>query len=226
MEKRRIVFGTYDTAANGLWTLTALALSGPELQSHYVEVPGRDGLLDLSTALTDGEPRYNSRELEATFESSEGTYAEREARIRTMTNWLDGWKLDIRLPDDPGHYMTGRVHVAKNFNDLAHASVTVTATLDPWRYADDETVVRLTTPTAKDQVATLTNNGRRSVVPLLEITGAEGDTVGLAFGTAKWALSPGTYKLPDIVLRQGDQTLTYNGPETAAIKLSWREAVL
>ena len=158
---RKIVFGTYDTHLNGPWTLTGLELAPAEHRTQFVEVPGRDGELDLSTALTDGAPRYGNRELVATFERSDGTRLMREAAINTMVNWLDGWRMDIRLPDDDLHYLTGRVHVAKNYNDQAHAAITVTAVCDPWRYNNHETVVSVTAG-ADPAEAMLTNAGRKT----------------------------------------------------------------
>lgn len=219
---RKIILGTYDTELNGPWTLASLELSPAEYQSHLVEVPGRDGPLDLSTALTDGVPRYGSRQLVATLERSDGTRLDREAAINTMVNWLDGWRLDIRLPDDEGHYIQGRVHVAKNYNDLAHASVTVTAICDPWRYNNYETVLRFTAGETA-QTARLTNNGRRSVVPVLQITG-EGASVRLVFGSASWVLGAGIYQLPDLVVSQGGISVEYSG--TGALSFTYREAVL
>ena len=221
MEKRGIVLGTYNTAEQG-WTLTGWTFSAAEYQSNLVEVPGRNGPLDLSTALTDGEPRYGARTLTATFERSDGTRLDREAAINTMVNWLDGWRMDIRLPDDDAHYVTGRVHVVKEYNDLAHASVTVTAVCDPWRFANYETVVSLTAGETT-QVARLTNSGRRSVVPVLQITG-DAAAVHLVHGSASWALGAGTYQLPDIVVRQGGAEITYSG--VGALSFTYREAVL
>lgn len=223
MEKRKIIFGTYDTAQDGLWTLTGWTFPTPERYTNLVEVPGRKkGPLDLSTVLTDGEPVYDSRPLTATFESSEGTRLERESRINTMVNWLDGWNLQIMLPDDSDHYIMGRVRVEKEYNDMAHAAVTVTATCEPWRYSVAERV-RTLTATTEEQVAVLTNAGRLTVSPLLEITGEEA-MVNLVFGAASWALGPGFYQLPDLILKQGDARLTYSG--TGTVKITYREAVL
>lgn len=222
MEKRRILFGTYDTALDGLWTLTGWSLSEPVYKSNFVAVPGRDGDLDLSTALTDGAPRYSNRTLTATFECSEGTRLEREDTINTMVNWLDGWRMDIILPDDDDHYITGRVHVKREYNDPVHAAVTVTATCDPWRYSDREMVVKLTAAETT-QAATLTNSGRKTVVPLLVIEG-EGASINLTFGTASWRLGAGAYQLPDLVLNQGSISLTYQG--IGDLTFTYREAVL
>lgn len=222
MTKRKIVFGTYDTAADGLLTLTGWELSAPEYQSNMVEVPGRDGALDLSTALTDGEPRYKSRTLTATFETSEGTRETRQTRLDTMVNWLDGWRMDIQLPDDDTHYITGRVHVAVEYNDLAHAAVTVTAVCDPWRYSKVEAVATLTAGT-EAQTASLVNAGRRSQAPKLTVSGDDA-SVTLVYGSYTWALGSGVYILPDLILQQGNNSLTYSG--TGTVEIRYREAVL
>ena len=71
MQKRKIIIGTYDTALEGLWTLSAWSFSKAVANEEYANVPGHNGPLDLSTALTDGEPYYGSRELEVTLEGDE-----------------------------------------------------------------------------------------------------------------------------------------------------------
>lgn len=227
MEKRKIIIGTYDTAAEGKWTLTAWTFSKAVANESYADVPGHNGPLDLSTALTDGEPYYGSREFEAVLESSDGTRLEREERINQMVNRLDGWRFNIILPDDPTHYINGRVRIEKLYNDPVHASVRVSATCDPWRYYNAETVVMLTATTA-EQTVLLVNTGRRSVVPRIKVT--EGQVL-IKFATAtetrSWALSPREYEpeeLADIYLKTGSAPLRYSG--AGKIVLTYREAVL
>ena len=219
MEKRGLTIGTYNTAEH-LWTLAACELSPAEYQQKLVEVPGRDWSLDLSAALTNGAPAYHSRELTVKLECSEGNRLTRAAAINTMVNWLNGWRVDIVLPDDPDHYITGRVSVAKDYNDNAHAAVTVTAVCDPWRYAKDETLYTLTA-TEAEQTVELENDGRRTAVPLLNISGG---TVLLKYGAYSWALGDGIYQLPDLIVPQGGGTLTYSGAGT--VRIAYREAVL
>lgn len=221
MAKRGLKIGTYDTVLNGQWLLTSLTFSAPVLVTEFIEVPGRrKGPLDLTAALTEGDPTYESRTLVATFESSEGTRLEREDRINIMTNWLDGWKLNITLPDDDRHYIVGRVSVEKLYNDPAHASVKVTAVCEPWRYNNDETQVVLP-GTTEVQTAVLPNQGRLAVLPLLTVE--DGDVL-LSTGGFSWALSPGTYALPDLLLLQGGKEINYSGAGT--LTFTYREAVL
>lgn len=218
MQKRKLVIGSYNTASNG-WTLASWTLSAASQKTNYVEKPSGDGSWDLSTALTDGIPRYNNRSLTATLECSEGTRAARETRIRNMINTLDGLPWNIQLPDDTLHYLHGRVHVAKEYNDLAHAAVTVTATVEPWKYANTETKITLTAATTV-KTAKLSNNGRRAVVPTLEATGS----VLLKYGTGSLSMSAGTYQWADLLLTTGSHTVTYSGSGTLTI--TYREAVL
>lgn len=224
MQKRKIIIGDYDTAADGLWTLTGWSLSKATAYEDYAEVPGHNGPLDLSTVLTDGEPYYGSREFEATLESSEGTRAEREARIEKMINKLDGWRFNIVLPDDPLRYITGRVRVERLYNDLVHASVHVSATVDPWRYNKSETVLGLNA-TEEEQTAVLINNGRRSVVPQIIVNN---DPVTIIYSTGTdektWTLNPGEYILADIYLKSGAAPVRYRG--AGQIIFTYREAVL
>ena len=219
MDKRGIIFGDYNTAVNG-WTLTAWKLSVAEQKTKYIDKPGGDGTWDLTTVLTDGIVRYKDRVLTATFECSEDSRLTRENEIRRMVNALDGMRVDIVLPDDTEHYMVGRLKVVREYNDLAHACVTVTATCEPWKYANAETIVTVAA-TEEAQPVTLQNEGRRAVVPEISVTGG---TVHLEYGSKTTTLSEGTWQWANLLLTPGDHALTYRGE--GSIDITYREAVL
>lgn len=223
MKKRTILLGEYDTAAHGLWTLCAYSFPEPDLVENFVQVPGRiKGPLDMSTALTDGEPRYNSRPLSVTLESSEGNREDRAARISDMINQLHGQQKQIVLPDHPLHYAVGRLSVKQVYNDMAHAAVEVTAVCEPWLYAAAETVATLEAA-EEAQTVTLCNTGAMTVVPQITVTGDDADLL-LIYGTASQAVSAGSYVWPALVLTPGLHELRYSGSGKATI--SYREAVL
>jgi hypothetical protein len=220
MKKRTIQLGDYDTAAHG-WTLAACEFPEPEPEENLVQVPGRaNGPLDLSAVLTDGEPVYGSRPLSVTLETSEGDRAARVTRISTMVNLLHGRRVNIVLPDHPGHYATGRLKLRQLYNDPAHAAVEVSAACEPWLYKSSETMTTLTA-SSTSKTATLSNGGALSVVPLVEVTGT---SVNLKYGSYSWALSAGSYRLPDLLLVPGSNAITYSGSGT--MKITYREAVL
>lgn len=222
MEKRKIIFGGYDTATHG-WTLAGWQLGAAEPKTSYIEKVCGDGSWDLSTALTDGIPRYRDRPLTVTLELSEGDRQSREREIRAMINTLHGKRVNIHLPDDTAYHLSGRLNITKDYNDLAHAAVTVSAVCDPWKYAN---VVRAYAPTAASstlRTVNISNNGYRAVVPVIEVTGTDA-SVQITYGTATRAFSVGTYQWPDLVLLPGSNTLKYQG--SGSIKFTFEEAVL
>jgi phage-related protein len=213
--------GSYDTAANE-WTLTAWRLGDAPQKTNLVERPGGDGSWDLSTSLTDGVLRYGDRTLTATFECSEGDRLYREAKIRQMVNQLDGMEVNIELPDDPDHYLVGRLKVVKEYNDMAHGSVSLTATCRPWKYSYRETVTTLTATTT-EKTARLVNNGRRAVVPVLTVTGASA-SVRIVYGVKSLSITAGTHQWPDLILTPGTHDIKYSG--TGSLAITYREAIL
>jgi hypothetical protein len=220
---RRFVFGDYDTDIDGQWILTGWEFPQPEVQTNFVSVIGRaKGAIDLSTYLTEGDPRYNNRELTATFEGFEGTRLEREDVIDDMVNRLHGQRVKIIFPDDDSRYASGRIYVRKEYNKLTHAAVTVTAECEPWRYNQAETQI---SATADEDVRTvvLFNGGRRILVPTVTISGYDA-VVYLTCGDQTWTLETGTYRLPELKLRTGNTILTYYG--SGVINFTYREAII
>lgn len=227
MQKRTMILGSYNTAEHG-WTLGQWTLTDPEMKTNYVEKSGGDGSWDLSTAQTDGIPRYKNRTLTVPLECSEGTREDREALINDMVNTLDGLEWKVVLPDRPDHYIFGRLHVAVNYSDLAHAMVTVTGNVEPWIYKERETIVELDAPiTISTEAATfyLWNRGRKVVTPLLTVNGI----ARLTFGGVSTQLTTGSYKWPALQLAPGENALIYTGSTGGVderITLTYREAVL
>lgn len=222
MQKRGMRFGDYVTAAAG-WTLTGCKVSSPEPKTYYVDKPGGDGSWDLSSTLTDGRAQYKDRELIATFELSIGDRATRDALIRMMFSEIHGRRVAIELPDcKEDYYMVGRVSVTKDYNDMAHAAVTVKATCEPWLYSYAPSVWTVTAHST-EQTKTLPNNGARAVVPSIYVEG-ENASVVLIYGNSTIALSEGVYKWPELLLVPGYNPLKYKG--TGTIRIEYQEAVL
>lgn len=228
MNKRTVLLGDYNTADYG-WTLTGYNLTPPEQKTNYVDKPGGDGSWDLSTVMTGGVPRYNNRSLTVTLENSQGTREDREEIINDMVNQLDGLEWHIVLPDQPDYYLVGRLSVAVDYSDLAHAAVTVTGTVEPWFYRSRETIVVLEEPiTVSTEAASFTvwNHGRKVVSPRLDVNG----TASLNFEGNKINLTTGSYEWPALQLKPGANTLMYTGSSTSTpgetLTLTYREAVL
>lgn len=218
IKKRTAIIGQYNTAEHG-WTLSEFSLSDPEQKLQYVEKVGGDGSWDMSTALTDGIPKYKNRELKITLKCSQGNREHRKQLISHMVNLLDGFEWPIIAPDHPDHYLTGRIHVAKKYNDLAHASVEITGTVAPWFFSRRDIVVEVLA-SALQQTVILRNSGRRPVAPKLTVAG----DITITYGDISTKLPAGTYDWPALLLTPGDHTVLYNGQ--GSLRISYQEAVL
>lgn len=216
MQKRTIIFGSYNTAEYG-WTLGKWTLTDPEQKTNYVDKLGGDGSWDLSTALTNGLPRYSNRILTVPLECSKGTREDREELINEMVNTLDGLEWQIVLPDRPDHYLVGRLHIAVNYSDLAHAMVTVTGNVEPWLYFKKENITEIA---ELPRVAYLHNRGRRAAVPVLTVEGY----VSLRYGDATTEITDGSVSWPALLLTPGTHVLECDGD--GRLVVTYREAVL
>lgn len=221
MQRRTVKFGDFDTASQFVpWTLAELKLSAPEVKTNYTDIPGANGSLDLTCAVS-GEPVYYDRELSAAFETSEGSRAEREKAITDMMNQLHGKRLHIVLPDDPDFYLDGRVSVSREYNDMAHARVAVSATCTPYRLKRAETVVTATL-TTKDAELVLTN-ARMPVVPTVSVSA---ETL-LTIGSGSYTFSAGQHQLLALLLAQGEQRIKARVTAgTGTITITYREGML
>lgn len=224
MKKRTIKIGNYDTATHG-WTLTGYKLSDPEPKTNYVEKTGGDGAWDLSTVMTNGVPRYKNRSLTVTLECSRGTRATREKLVNELVNTLDGLEWQIIPPDRPEHYLVGRIRVAVDYSDLAHAAVTITGICEPWLYSARETVVEHTVRDISAEIIRLRNDGRRAVIPTIEATPAAGMTLSFN-GYFTQVSGSGTFKWTTVLLTPGEHELKVTAVPGDTLRITYREAVL
>lgn len=202
MRRNGVTIGKYHTHEHwGLW-LMERTLSLPDVQTNTVDVPGRDGLLDLSTAL-DGEVHYKNRTLTLTLGTfralSKQTWSD---LLSSFAGYVHGQKLRIEMDEATGFYLLGRGTVSSfEWDYLGKQQFTVTFDCDPWRYKTAITQVTASL-TGADSQLTLSCD-RRPVVPTITTTA---ETV-LTWGADSYTVSAGTRQLPGIRLTQGPHTL-------------------
>lgn len=129
---RGIKLGTYHTyTAWGLF-LKHWEITPPVPRRHTVTIPGRHGKLDVSKALT-GELLYDNRTLTATFIMMDARedWADNYSRILQA---IHGRDLTIYPDDDPDYYYKGFVEVESFDQGDTHATLTIKADCEPYKY--------------------------------------------------------------------------------------------
>ena len=194
----------------------------PELRTNYITVPGRDGLLDLSEALT-GEMHYDNRAVTltlGTFETLTGVaWAD---LLADVSNYVHGQRRTITLDEDPDYHYTGRGKVdGFEWDHHGRQQFVLSFDCDPFRVRNEKTIVTQDLTTT-DTAITLVNNGR-AVVPTISNT-AE---AVLTWQGASVALSAGTHAVTGIRLPAGSSTLTARTTSGAGtLTVRWNEVTL
>lgn len=128
-----IRFGSIHTYDDWKLLLAQKQIGLPEVKTTTVEVPGVDGILDLTEALT-GSVCYGNRELSFTFIALDAlsgmTWAELLTKISAA---IHGKKMDIVLDDDPEWKYTGRVTIDSFETSRSKRTVVIKCDCDPYK---------------------------------------------------------------------------------------------
>ena len=220
MTLRGVQFGDYHTADDWNLILNEKIVSPPVPKTNYVSVPGRDGDLDLTEALS-GVVNYQDRNASYTFLLTDGTHADRVELISQIIGVLHGQRVQIIDTDDyPDYYMIGRLTVTDVSNSNAYGILKIEAVCQPWRYSINQKSKTVTVTASNGTVTvTMSNNGYKTVAPTLTVTGS----VTLTYGSTSTTLSAGTYILAGLRFTPGVNTVTVAG--TGSITISYQEAI-
>ena len=107
------------------------SIEPPQLQTNYIEIPGRDGALDLTEAL--GKLSYRNRTVKFSglFNGPEDLF---HSVISEIMNRFDGRYIKAVFDPDREHYWTGRCTVTHEYIEKEVYGVTFTLIADPFKY--------------------------------------------------------------------------------------------
>lgn len=105
------------------------------VKTNYVDIPGSNGQIDLSTVLT-GRPVYKNREGSIEFIVMNGYRASWAGGFSKFANWLHGQELRVVLDDDPSYFYEGRLSLKdwKSNNNGTWSNITIEYNLRPYKY--------------------------------------------------------------------------------------------
>lgn len=218
--ERCFLFGSYNTWNDWGLILTAKNdLEPPKVKTNYVDIEGMSGSMDLSETLT-GEPTYEDRTFSASFCACDSSYEERHALLNAIISAIHGRKMKIIEPDDPNHYLFGRVTVKNVNHKVSYSDFTVEMRCDPWRYEHEETVQVIEVSSNNPVDVPIYNGGRKTACPDILVSGQV--TITCCGVTSE--ATDGSYKVTTFKLYQGENVIQVSGSGT--LTLTYREAVL
>lgn len=186
-------------------------------RTNFLDIPGRDGKLDLTEA--NGEVKYNSRDFQFTFTVAPNDDLTFDERVTVVSNALNGLRCKITLDRDPDFYWLGRCTVNKYTQDKNIGKITVKATVEPYKLRQSPSVTSFVL-TDEEQIVILEND-RMAAVPTIECTD---DGTVVVFNGETYTLNAGETKTADIRFVEGENVLTLSGSGT--ITFTWQEGAL
>ena len=113
------------------------SIAPPPVVTKYIEIPGSDGVLDLSDYLT-GKANYGPRTGTLSF-LVDNDHESWETIRQNMINFLHGKTVKMRLEDDPHYFYVGRFTVGNWESGASNSAVSVSYNLDPFKYRIEPT---------------------------------------------------------------------------------------
>ena len=191
--------------------LTSRDIPLPEPKIHTIEIPCADGVIDVSTALTDGIMKYKNREITMNFtvDTSVSSFEEVKSII---SNHLHGKTLKVVFDVDPDFFYWGRCTVDDINTTKYPATVSIYVDAKPYKYKNTETVVT-DTVTSTPKTITLTN-GAMPVTPTITVT----SETTIVFNGDTFSINAGTHKVLGLTLTEGDNELSVKGSGSVVFK--------
>ena len=110
-------------------------IAPPKKKTTRVDIPGADGVLDLSEVVS-GKPTYNNRTgtIEFLVQNGFKPWAE---MYSTVMNYLNGTKKKMILNDDPDYYYEGTIIVSNWVSEQHYSKITIEYDLYPYKFTLD-----------------------------------------------------------------------------------------
>ena len=214
-------------------------IGDPEMETTYIKVPGRNGLIDATEAIS-GRRIYKKRQLE--FEL--GGVRDRlnwDSIISGLRNNVDGRVCRLTLDNDKSHYWRGRVYIKgfDRFRELGTFTLAV-PTADPYKYS----VTSSAEPWLWDPfnfetdyityIGAVTVNGTETVTipaghmatsPDLVVSDKTSSSFTVEADSVTYTLLAGSNKIPAIIVGgDTDVELTFSG--NAKVQIVYRSGSL
>lgn len=203
-DNRLIVNGTDITETYGLVLLDGYTLSPPSPKTYTVDIPGGNGVIDLTEALT-GDVAYENRKQSFDFAIIDPSMGFETAKTK-ISNFLHGRAFDYTMTMDPGYTYHGRFTVSSYSHEVyANGFVgTIKVDIDANPYKrKEQPAYRLNATGGK---LFRFESGRRPVHPVIECS----QPCFVTWKDIEYTVPAGTHRLNDVTFTEGFNEIYIN----------------
>lgn len=204
--------------------LTSKTINPPEPQTNTTSVPLRDGSIDLTESLTN-DVKYNDRKIDMTF-SVVHPMEQWSDKVSEIENFLHGKRMKVVFDDDANFYYIGRLKVNEWSSQKSIGKLVIECVADPYKYdiqddwlwdpfdfengyiSESENI-----PVSGSTTIVIVGK-RKKTYPTITASSA----MTVAYNGATYNLTEGINKLYDMILDEGENTLTFSGSGSVLIE--------
>lgn len=208
-----VYFDSIDMFSQFNAVLNEKEIKMPSIKKQIINVPGRDGEIDLSEFT--GRLCYENRDIKMKF-----TLLNKKNIMQQASDIFDALhsrRVKIIFSDDSDYYYVGRLSVETFKLDRNLGVITISADCEPWKYK--KTVTKKVFDVAGTKTVTC-ENLNRAIMPLITTTAP----VQIEMNSISVNISAGARYYDGIVFRKGNNQLKLTG--TAKVTFEYQEARL
>jgi len=214
-------------------------IGNPEMETTYIKVPGRNGLIDATEAVS-GRRVFRKRQL--AFElGGKHDRLDWDGVISAFRNNIEGRVCRLTLDNDRSHYWRGRVYIQDfdRFRDLGTFTLAVpmadpykysnTSSAEPWLWdpfnfeTDMITYIGAITVTGSETVTI--PHGHMATSPELVLSDLTSAEFTVTANSVTYPLTVGTNRIPSILVG-GDNDVELEFTGDAKIQIVYRSGSL
>lgn len=204
--------------------LAHVSIGAPSVQTKFVDVPLRNGALDLTQVLTD-DVKYKDRPITIDL-----IYRGKDLMMTQsdIANYLHGKRFNIYLDEDASYFYVGRMELTSYEVTNYGGKIHLKGTCNPFKYSVNSSADDWLWDTFDfeegyiNDFQNLTINGTTSVVLIADeklsyMTITSTAQMDVTYKNKTVRIGTGTTKLYDFELGEGENTITFAGTGTVTI---------
>lgn len=219
-----VKIGEYLMSDFGL-ELLSVDLGKAEVKTNTLDIPGRNGMLDLTEAVT-GYPVYRNARHKLIFDFADGSYDAWIAKSSRLRGKIHGRRLPVVLGNDVFFY-DARISVDTAKLNQCYSKITIEldaqpyklalkSSLDDWEWDSfnfEEDVIREYKDIAVPTTLTIVGG----VMPTGCVFRCSGN-VSVEYDGITCKLPEGISTIPDILITEGEHVLKFTGSGTVSVE--------
>ena len=231
------IYHSYDDW--GLYVTNTDCIGEPKQYTKYLTIPGRNGQLDLSQAIS-GRPIFISREIKINLAGTRFR-TNWDAVISTFRNAIAGRVCRITFDNDPSYFWKGKVDV-KGFESALNLGTfsieipeadpykyDITSSADPWLWDpfnfETGVITQIGSKVITGSGSITITHGHMATCPEIVISDKLSESFTVTYDNISYPLAVGTNRVPAIMVG-GETDVTLNFTGSATVQVVYRSGSL